>query len=121
MSYDERINHHHVLALSCNSCCLRLDGTTYRSIACFHIFCSDCAVKHFTNARACPVCNARLNEGDVLETMVGVGGASLEEATYSFGLKDNSWAAIIENTSKIQTTALQLSGLCSPIFKQLIY
>lgn len=104
------------LALGCNSCGQRLDGSTYRTI-CQHIFCIDCAQRAFTQTSSCPACGTRLAEGEIFELIVGVGGGPLEEALYSFALQDVAWAAVIDKMQRIQ---ISTGGVMAFVTTQLL-
>ena len=61
-------------------------------------------------AASCPVCHARLHEGEVNETIVGVGGLPIEDTLYSYTFKENTWASIVDNLSRVQHQTLLLTG-----------
>lgn len=99
-----------VSGLTCNICQYHLDGSMFRTLNCFHVFCSECAAKTFAMAASCPVCHARISEGEVNETIVGVGGLPIEEALYNYAFKENSWASIVDNLCRVQHQTLLLSS-----------
>lgn len=82
----------------------------FRTLTCLHVFCSECAAKTFAMAASCPVCQSRLNEGEVQETIVGVGGLPIEEAVYNYAFKENSWASIVDNLCRVQHQTLLLTS-----------
>lgn len=82
--------------ISCNSCGSKVDGIAYRT-SCMHFFCPNCASSQFERENSCPICNIRLQSGDVSETTTGVQNISLVESLFQSVLQKTDWNSIISN------------------------
>ena len=77
-------------AQKCNLCWRPVSGTICKT-SCCHLFCEDCAVKHFTQYNRCPVCNEHLDgneDGTFQEILVGLAPNSLMDSMNQVAYSD---------------------------------
>lgn len=90
--------------------CAMLAMLLLARLTCFIVvFCSDCSHTLFARSQKCPVCGARLGEGNIAEAVVGVQGPLMQETLFSFALQSNDWTSILDNVAKVQALAAELS------------
>lgn len=104
------------LSFRCNLCWELLQGSSWKA-SCNHVFCEECAFRHFSQRQDCPQCSRILGDDDFLDFIVGMDQANAEQAIYQEILHSPAWDEALRRCLKLMRTAESAVGFA---FTQLV-